>query len=70
MCRYDGVMTLAQQELIVLVAPIESEDARWRQWKAKGRADEARFRRRLKTVGGGVAGVAAVGGLLWFALLI
>jgi hypothetical protein len=63
-------MTFAQQELIVPVAPIESEDARWRQWKAKGRADEARFRRRLRTVGGGVAGVAAVGGLLWIALLI
>jgi hypothetical protein len=59
-------MTIAQQNLGVLVEPIESEDARWRQWKARGRADEARFRRRLKTVVIYVAAVAALGGALWF----
>ena len=42
-------------------------DARWREWQTKGRADEARFRRRLKTVMVDVAAFAAVAGALWFA---
>ena len=45
----------------------ESEDGRWREWKRKGRDDETRFRRRLRTVFVDVAGVAAFGGALWFA---
>jgi hypothetical protein len=60
-------MTLAQQKLVVLVEPIESEDARWRRWKAKGRADEARFRQKLRTVLVDVVGIAALGGAMWLA---
>jgi len=45
-----------------------SEDARWRQWKMKGRTDDARFQRRLKAVIINVAAVAAIGGALWFAI--
>jgi hypothetical protein len=51
-------------------AGIESEDSRWRQWKAKGRADDLRFRRLLKTVLVDVAAVVMIGGALWFAFLI
>jgi hypothetical protein len=43
-----------------------SEDARWRQWKAKGRADDLRFRRSMRTVLISGAGVALVA-VLWFA---
>ena len=42
-------------------------EARWRQWKMKGRTDDARFRQRLKTVIIDLAAVAAIGGGLWFA---
>ena len=45
----------------------ESEDLRWRQWKAKGREDHLRFRRKLRTVIVDGAAVAAFGGALWFA---
>ena len=45
----------------------ESDDRRWRQWKRQGRDDDARFRRRLRMVLANVAGVAALGGALWFA---
>lgn len=45
----------------------ESEDGRWRQWKRKGREEDARFRRRVRTVLVDVAGVVALGGALWFA---
>lgn len=44
----------------------DAEEVRWRRWKAKGRKDEARFRRRMKTVVVGIAAVVAVGGTLWF----
>ena len=43
------------------------ENARWLEWKRKGREEDARFQRRLRTVLGDVAGVAALGGALWFA---
>ena len=42
-------------------------EARWRQWKMKGRADDARFRHRFNTVILDLAAVVAVGGALWFA---
>jgi len=41
-----------------------SEDARWQAWKAKGRADDLRSGRRLKTVVIALAGIAAVVGAL------
>lgn len=44
-----------------------SEDARWDRWKAKGRADDLRFHRRLKTLVVDGAAVIAFGGALWFA---
>ena len=52
---------------VEVIAVNESADARWRQWQAKGRADEARFRRSVKTVLVDVAGVVALGAALWFA---
>ena len=45
----------------------DSDEARWRQWKMKGRNDDARFRQRLKTVIVDLAAVVAVGSALWFA---
>ena len=48
----------------------DSEDARWRQWKAKGRDEDARFRQRLNRVLLDVAGVVALGGAFWLARLI
>lgn len=47
-----------------------SEDARWRQWKVKGRADDARFGRRVRTIVVDAAAVVALGGALWFAFLM
>jgi hypothetical protein len=61
--RHDAVAIMIDEQAI---AGQESEEARWRQWKVKGRADEARFRRKLTTVVVAVTGVAAVGGALWF----
>jgi hypothetical protein len=43
------------------------ENARWREWKRKGREEDARFRRIVRTVFVDVAGVGALGGALWFA---
>ena len=45
----------------------ESEDGRWREWKRKGREEDKRFRRRVRTVLVDVAGLVALGGALWFA---
>jgi hypothetical protein len=45
----------------------DTEDARWLQWKAKGRADDERFRRRVRTVLVDLAGVVILGAALWFA---
>lgn len=42
-------------------------ELRWREWKAKGRADDLRFRRRLRTVVVDLVAVAAVGGAIWSA---
>ena len=44
----------------------DADEVRWRRWKAKGRKDEARFRRKMKTVVVGLAAVLAFGGTLWF----
>ena len=52
-----------------MTAMAESEDMRWRQWQAKGRAADTRFRRLARTIFVDVAGVAAVGAALWFAFL-
>ena len=46
----------------------EAEDLRWREWKARGRADDVRFRRRLRTVVVDSAAVIALCGALWYAL--
>jgi hypothetical protein len=45
-----------------------SDDARWRQWKSKGRDDDARFRRRLRMMIVDIAAVVAVAGAVWLAL--
>ena len=47
-------------------ADSDSADARWRQWTQQGRADEARFRRKMRTVLVDVFGVVALGGAAWF----
>lgn len=47
-----------------------SNDARWRAWQLKGREDEARFRRRLRTVLIDAAAVAALAGAVWFGFQI
>ena len=49
--------------------PNTSEDERWREWQYKGRYDDARFRRKLRTVLVDGAGVAAVAGAVWFAVV-
>ena len=41
-----------------------SEDARWSAWKAKGRADDLRSRRRLTMVVVGLAGAGAAFGAI------
>lgn len=46
----------------------ESEDTRWREWKRKGHDDDARFRRRLRTVVVDAAAIFALGGALWFGM--
>ena len=48
--------------------PSMSEDERWRAWQYQGRYDDARFRRKLRTVLIDGAGVAAVAGAVWFAV--
>lgn len=48
-------------------ASLPTEDARWKQWKAQGRADDLRFGRRLRTILVDVVAAVAVGGALWFA---
>jgi hypothetical protein len=53
---------------VIDVIDVSTDDARWRQWKAKGRADDVRFRRRVRTILVDVAGVVAFAGALWFAL--
>ena len=71
-------MTFAQQKQLVRtgwVAPgavetitdDQSEDVRWENWKAKGRADDVRFQRRLRTVVIDVAAVIALGSAFWLA---
>ena len=50
---------------VIAVTDKESEDARWQQWKAKGRADDARFKRRLKTVLIDGAGILVLCAALW-----
>ena len=43
-----------------------SDSVRWRQWKAAGRADDLKFRRRLTAVVLDGAAVIALGGAIWF----
>lgn len=61
------VIDVAMDRPVAPLSAQESEDSRWRQWKATGRADDLRFRRRLRTVLVAGAAVIAVGGALWFA---
>lgn len=68
--RRDSLATHGQGAVTVVIDVIDSEDARWREWKQKGRDDDARFRRRLRTVIADVAAVAAFAGALWFAFQI
>ncbi len=68
--RGDAVPTHRQSTVTVgmdIMDVSESEDGRWREWKQKGRDEDARFQRRLRLVLGDVAGVVALGGALWFA---
>ena len=44
-----------------------SESERWDSWRAKGRADDLRFRRRFRMVAIGVAAAVAFGGAISFA---
>ena len=60
-----AVTPVAQGAAIVQPLP---EGARWNQWKAKGRADDAKFRRRLRMVIIDVGAVVAFSGAVWFAL--
>lgn len=46
---------------------LPSEGERWDSWRAKGRADDSRFRRRLRMVVIDVAAIVAFGGAIWFA---
>ena len=50
-----------------LAIPMPSEIERWDSWRAKGRADDLRFRRRLRMVVIDVAAAVAFGGAIWFA---
>jgi len=50
-----------------LAVPMTPENERWDSWRAKGRADDLRFRRRLRRVAIDVAAAIAFGGALWFA---
>jgi len=50
------------------IAEKQAEDARWKQWKAKGRAENVSFRRRLNMVVIALAAVAAFAGVTWFAI--
>lgn len=74
----NGVIDVGRDPLIVPVLadappnqPVRAacdqaaDDARWNEWKMKGRYDEARFRRRLRTVIVDVAAVAAVAAAGW-----
>lgn len=45
-----------------------SEGERWRQWKRKGRDEDAQFNKRLRTVLVAAAALVAVAGASWFAL--
>jgi len=53
-----------------ITSSTELDDARWRQWQAKGRADDLRFRGRLRTVVIDVAAVIVIAGALWFAFVV
>lgn len=48
----------------------ESEDTRWENWRAKGRAEDRRFRRGLRVVMVAGAAAIALGGALWFAFQV
>ena len=50
---------------LALAVPSESE--RWDSWRAKGRADDVRYRRRLRMVLIDVAAAVAIGGAIWLA---
>ena len=50
------------------LVPMPSESERWDNWTAKGRADDVRFRHRLRMVAIDVAAVVALGAALWFAV--
>lgn len=50
-----------------LAVSVPSESERWDSWRAKGRADDSRFRRRLRMLAVDVAAIVAFGGAIWFA---
>ncbi|HEX7281951.1 MAG TPA: hypothetical protein VF239_07845 [Vicinamibacterales bacterium] len=50
------------------IAEKQSEDARWKQWKAKGRAESVSFRRRLNMIVITLAAITAFAGVTWFAI--
>ena len=55
---------------VVDISGADSDELRWRQWQAKGRADAVRFRGRLQTVLLDVTAVIAVAGAVWLAFLV
>lgn len=49
------------------VSDLAMEDVRWGLWRARGRADDLRFRRKLRSILADLTAVIALGGALWFA---
>lgn len=52
---------------LAVAAPSETE--RWDSWKAKGRADDLRFHRRLRMGVIDVVAAVALGSAIWFSFL-
>lgn len=59
-------MTVDHRKHAVILA-IPSEGERWDSWRGRGRADDVRFRLRLRTVAIDIAAAAVLGIALWFA---
>lgn len=65
----EGFLPVAPLNAIAIDEAVEpSDETRWRQWRAKGRADDARFRRRMRIVALDAGAIIAIGLAAWFAL--
>lgn len=51
-----------------LAVAMPPETERWDSWRAKGRADDLRYRHRLRLVAIDVAATVALGGAIWFGI--